>query len=601
MRKFGRRWLGANLAALSLASAGPASLTVRGQEAEADSAAAQERETPPDSVLEAPAADSVQVRTFPLFPQLNLSSQGLMRLWGHEALLATGAFDLGDILEFNRWMTPVRAGFVEGPKVFDFAGSGSVSLRYTNDGYDFVPLGSSGTLDTHLITLAELSELTLRRDPGGFEVVGQNYRRTRPEAYSRVEGGAGDRGTNLIRAVFAADVFSAPMGFAFDRLESRGSNELGGMIRNTIWANVAVQLPADSWGQLEYRRISLERDSLLAPDRTDLILRLRRPFFGGWTGDVIAGRAVVTEKPGGLSELLPDSLIEEKKFSANQVAVRAARSGAVWSAMVSLRAFDGDGVPNLLNEAAVDLEVGPASLFAKGRWEDWDDFTLFSGYAASRITLPLGFQILAEAEDGGRGLIGGTPVPLEYFTRVSVGAGFSRGAWQLRATGGRWRVQPSPGLGAPFDSAAFLPGGTVTVYEASGTIPVFKLFKGQITAGGFYQTHEEGLFLYWPDDQWYVEGRYDNPLVGGQLEFYLSAIGGFRSGMFVPDAELGPSLLRTSSMNWFRAEIVIRILSAYIFYNYESFDTPEDAPFDLPGFPLPRSRTHFGLKWEFWN
>ena len=51
------------------------------------------------------------------------------------------ALDLGGYLEFGPWMTPVRAGFLEGPGTFVFAGSGSPSLQYSIDGYEFVPLG----------------------------------------------------------------------------------------------------------------------------------------------------------------------------------------------------------------------------------------------------------------------------------------------------------------------------------------------------------------------------------------------------------------------------------------------------------------------------
>ncbi len=69
--------------------------------------------------------------------------------------------------------------------------------------------------------------------------------------------------------------------------------------------------------------------------------------------------------------------------------------------------------------------------------------------------------------------------------------------------------------------------------------------------------------------------------------------------MRVPDPS-GASLL-TTELNWFRGEIVVRVKDVHIYWNYEFFNAATEAPADVPGFAFPPARTHFGVKWEFWN
>ena len=178
----------------------------------------------------------------------------------------------------------------------------------------------------------------------------------------------------------------------------------------------------------------------------------------------------------------------------------------------------------------------------------------------------------------------------------------SRGFWDLSVKGGRWRVDPSPALGAPFDSLMALGGGTVSVFEARATVPVLRLFDGQLTAGAYYQIREAGAFLYWPKDQWFLEGRYHNLALEDQLEIDLSARGGVRGPMLVSDIATAPTFVFASeNLNWFRGELVVRIKDVHIFWTLEGFDSQIVNPFDVPGLVLPRSRSFFGLRWQFWN
>ncbi len=546
-------------------------------------------------------ADSVAPPAFPLFARPPARSPEIARRWSFAELKMIPALDLGGYLEFGPWMTPVRAGFLEGPGTFVFAGSGSPSLQYSIDGYEFVPLGS-GYLDTHQLSVVEVEQLDLLREPGGYRLSSRSYRRSRSDAYSRVEGGTGDRSTNIIRAALATEIFGGPWGFGFDRLDTRGSDENGSMERTTIWGKISYPLMAGIWGQFEYRRTVMGRDSLAAPDRTDIVFRFRAPLGSGWSADLIGGRASETITPAG-AEDLPDSLVTKPSFAATQLAARVGRESEHWGLSASVRALGGDGVPDFLNEASVRVDLGPLGILGRGRWESWSDFIASSGYAILRLALPARLSASLEAEDGARGLWGVQPAASrEFFTRVTAGAGFRSGLWDLLVRGGRWRVDPSTGLGAPFDSAAVVGGGTVTVFEARGRMPLFRLFKGQVSAGGFYQIREAGAFLYWPKDQWYVEGRYHLQPVKGQLDILFTGQGGVRGAMLVQDANAGPGFFfPNEDLNWFRGEVVIRVKDVHIFWDFTGYNSLTGLPSDIPGFPFPTSRSHFGLKWEFWN
>jgi len=97
------------------------------------------------------------------------------------------------------------------------------------------------------------------------------------------------------------------------------------------------------------------------------------------------------------------------------------------------------------------------------------------------------------------------------------------------------------------------------------------------------------------EGRWYLQGK------GGQLEIWLTGMGGVRGPLLVPDESLGPgAAVPTGDLYWFRAEAAVRVLDVHIYYNYEIFNATEVRG-DLPGFPLPLVRDHFGVKWEFWN
>jgi hypothetical protein len=469
-------------------------------------------------------------------------------------------------------------------------------MRAEIDGYEMAPL-LGGAVDQHLLTLAEIEHIAASREAGGYVVGLRPYRRDRREPYSRIEGGSGDRGADVLRAFFAAQALGAPFGFGFDRIVSEGAADVGSAERNLLWANLSYPVVAGVWAQLEYRGLAADRDSFPSPSRSDWILRLRREFQGGWYTDVVAGTADLKIEPAaGASP--EDTAVQQR--TARQLTLRAARQAEHWQAYVAMRIWDGDGLPSIAPQASLAVQAGPASLYATGSYADWGDFSTTAGYASLSVALPLGLRALAEIEDGDRGLYGDV-LPERYeFSRWTAGAELTLfKEYRLGGRLGEWRVEPSPGLGLPTDTIT-LPGGQAGVVEAWAWGLLARLFGGRLEAGAYYQEHEAGDFLYWPRWSWRAEGLYHVLALNDQLEVRLSGIGGVRGPMYVPDPSQENVARTTGNLNYWRAEASVRIKDVYLWYNYEFFQAVSGGG-DLLNRRLPVARAHFGLKWEFWN
>jgi hypothetical protein len=546
-------------------------------------------------------SDTAAVELFPTFPDPASRQPGVGAEWGLPDLLASGSLTFADLVEFTPFLDPVRAGFLEGPQAALFAGRGAASLRFNEDGYEIAPI-MGGPLDLRLISLVEQQQIRLIAEPGGYRAYSQTYRNARRQAYSRIDAGTGDRRANVLRAFLSSRVSGALVGFGFDRADTRGSVETGGSQRTVVWGNLSRRLAWGVWGQLEYRGTTVDRDSFPDPKRTDWILRLRRDFGTGWYADLVAGAASLESEPLEGAAPPGGEPAPVRKATSRQVALRGARTGERWQTYLSVRFWDGDGVPNLESEGSVELEAGPASLYASGTYAYWGEgLHTGGGYGSLILDLPLRLRLLAEVEEGDRVLFGFAPIRWFEYSRWSLGLEAKLWSWRLGARGGRWRTTPSPALGQPIDSLASRPGGTVSVGEAWASGRLFRLFGGTVEVGGRYVTREAGAFLYWPQDGWRIEGLYRLLALSGQLEVLITGMGGIRGPMVVGDRGAGPdALVSTGDLSWWRGEVVLRIKDVHVYYNYEIFDSIGVLG-EVPGFPLPRTRFQFGVKWEFWN
>jgi hypothetical protein len=359
---------------------------------------------------------------------------------------------------------------------------------------------------------------------------------------------------------------------------------------------------------LEFRGTTTDREEFVNPSRTDWILRLRRPFENGWHADLTAGQATVQlDTLAQASDTIP-----KLEATARQMALRGAKTADNWQAYVSARWWDGPDVPPFETEAAFELDAGPASFYVAGHYAYWQEFNTGGVYASLYFDLPLGLRFLGEGEIGDRGLFGqsgvglldapgATPRIRMAYDRGALGLELKVWSWRIGVRGGEVRTEPSLGLGAPVDSTVSVAGGRVNTGEAWASGPLFKLFGGTAVIGGRYWRRDSGPFLYWPVEQWRVEGMYRVLALADQLEVLLTGLGGVRGSMFVIDQEFTPAtVVATGDLNWWRVEAVVRIKDFHLWYNYEFYDS-SGIRGEIPGRDLPRGRYHFGVKWVFWN
>ena len=552
----------------------------------------------PDSLAQVLATEEdTIVGSFPVFPELAANAPGVMYRWTNAEILNSGALTIGDLLEILPEPDPIRAGFLEGPQTSVFGGSGPAGYRMGVDGYLFVPFGGA-SVDQHRLDLVSQEGLVMVREPGGVRLVAEPYRNRKRDPYSRIEAGTGDRNSNLLRGLLSARLKSALFGFGFDRVDTNGI--LGPGQRSVIYGSLSHELPAGIWGQAEVRRTSVRRDAFDSASRTDWVARLRKSFAGGWHADVIAGSGYLKIEQF-VPEGEPDSLFPELNLDAQQLTFRGARATEGYRAIAVARFWGGETVPTYETEAVLEFDVGPLSVYGSGSYVAWDEFNTAAGYAGGRLRLPLGVHLLAEVEGGERGLINENPVPRVKFDRWTVGGELRIGTWSFGGKGGRWGIEPSPALGVPFDTGGALPGGTVGIVEAWAGGKLLSLFGGALTAAGRYRTRDPGFFYYWPQTDLWAEGKYHLRMFEDQLEVILRAVGGVRGTMRIPNPDPGGDpVISTPDLNWVWSEVIVRVRDARVFLTYELFDS-EIGPGDIPGFSLPRGRTHFGVKWEFWN
>lgn len=575
----------------------PDTVSVQGIQAADSSQAADSTQT-----ADTASVDSAVVSSFPIFPDPAERPPGLAWEWEMSDLLSTGALTVDQLLEFTPLLNQVQAGFLGGPAALIFEGRGAGSFRYNEDGYEIAPI-LGGSLDARTIPLVQQQGLRLVREPGGYRMYTRFYRNEASEPYSRIEAGTGDQRSNLLRGFLSSRISKAVVGFGFDQVDTSGRAEVAGSARRTtIWATLAYPLPLGVWGQLEYRGSTAELDTFPDPKRTDWVLRLRRPFAKGWYGDLVAGTATLKFEPLFEDQVPEDSLeFYTESRTARQASVRAARSGEIWQAYLSVRFWDGEYVPQVEPEATFDLNAGPLAFHASGRFGKWEDFNSGAAFASLVLDLPLGLRFLADAEEGDRGLFGREPRRRLGFTRWTAGGDLALWGWTVGGRAGRSRAAPSVAIGEPIDTIVSLPGGTVDIYEVWATGPLFQAFGGQVTVGGRYNVRGDGAFLYWPLDEWRVDGNYRLRGLQDQLDIILTGMGGVRGPMWVTarDGEQG-AIVSTGDLYWWRVEAVVRIKDFHIFYNYRYYDAPTLRG-DLPGLTFPPSRYHFGVKWEFWN
>jgi hypothetical protein len=571
-------------------------------------AGAQERPAPPsrpapgDTAVAVAAPEAAEpaaldtappetARTFDAFPA---PDRFAVARWDRAGLLLSGALTLGELLAGLPDLHSVRFGFLEGPSALTCCGAGPAAVEYVLDGVRVLPL-VGGALDPLALPLALLESVVVRRAAWGLRVELATRRLRGRVPYSTIEGGTGDLDVTLLRGLFVGPFLGGEVDFAFDRVETRGFRDLGAAERLGTWIGYARRLPWDASLSVQWLRAGVRRAGLPAPDRSELIVQIRRAF--GDRAAVELYGATASETADSVAALAEPA----RRARARRAGLRATAGGGGLRVQVGAEAWDGRDVPDWAlaleaeGRAVAGLEWG-----ADARREAWggDGFDAGGARVRWRPVAPLALEAEAAA---GRARIAGpdTRSPVDY-RRATARATARLGAVVLHGSLGRWRVAPAPLLGLFFDRGAEpLAGGTTAVWSAGAEIPTF-LEPVRLT--GRYERRGPGQFLYWPIERAEAGAVLHGVYLGGQLEvsgtFHVTLRGTMRSVASAPGTATSVVLLprRVGS----RGELVVRVKDVRVFLGWEGYTDPDRAA-DVPGAALPQARTLFGLKWEFWN
>lgn len=548
--------------------------------------------------------------------------------WDHEAIMASGAISLADLLASVPGVIALRAGDFGTPLAATAFGLGGGGVRVFRDGFEVLPL-EGGVPDLSRIGLAGISSVRVERFPGSLTVRLEGFQYTDGRPFSLVEAGAGDLATNLLRGTFAdPTALGGSVGVALERADSRGArgNETGDV--TGTWLRYQLHRGETAGLAFDLRKMGSKTEAAdyASPvSRTEWTLRGRTRLAEGVAAEAYWGKStheVEDARPRYAGE----------GGTRSQMGVRAAvERGAVF-AEGAYRRFGGEGLPSQRLDARVGLDLPVAGGFAaevdRATWPEvttsarrlrgWTRSVLGlsvfgsweSGTAGARLgpvsapSLPDTAAGEGEGESGVGGNAAPEPLPVHVTERTATRLG-AQWAWRgFALSGARLELEVDSllpfGL-EPDRGTPALAGGTRAGWEVWGRVP---LPLDGLAFEGSLQQWEEG-WSYLPRRTY--AGAFvfhDTFLESGNLEWWWTL--GVRGHdpmtvrQVVGEGEDGPELASVPFyQNWY-AQLQLRIVTFKLFVGWENFTVRRDLQ-HYPGRLLPVTRAVYGIRWTLWN
>lgn len=199
------------------------------------------RNAPEDAPPKPQHADSVQARfgRDDVMPSLEI---GQAFTYDRDALFATGALTLGDLLDRIPGFTTFRTGWLAAPQATAFGGDFS-RVRVFLDGIERDDLEPRNGVapDLHSVPLWTLEKVSLARGANGLRIDMRTWEYDQTTPYTRVDALTGDLNTNLYRAYYGKRFYNgAGLQVALqqfgvtDLRNGGGGQDFGGMVRYGI-------------------------------------------------------------------------------------------------------------------------------------------------------------------------------------------------------------------------------------------------------------------------------------------------------------------------------------------------------------------------------
>ncbi len=607
-------------------------------EAVLDTAAVRQRA---DSVrLDSLKADTLRAPTAraegPMLPETGTGWR-----WDRDAMFATGALTLAELLERLPGAVMFRPSWIHSPQTVAFLGDpGAVRVFLDGVEIDALDPRTGNVLDLTEIPLWTLEEVRVERGARELRVHLRSWRYDRTIANTRVDVGTGDLGTNLYRGFFGkryahGEVLQVGMQ-QFSTSDPRtgflgqgaGGRALSLMLR-TGWARgpwsvdgfvvrdgrtrnteVAYTTRALNGAQLLGTQVADSIPALRAT-RTDAYLRgaYGDPESGPWL-QALAATASFKEATGQTgTRLAPpvthaDSLrgfgtVADTQPSRAQYVFAGGltRWGARISATTRIRIFQGLAVTSPSARASWDTRFGAVSARAER-----DGFNHANALEAGITARPLPWVSLSAVAERRQGANDGSPSgnALRAEAGVHYHDAWLAGGVLLRDS---TKVDVPTVYYSDFTATSVRhPPLRLAVGQARGT---FGSVRGKLyrdvgldavatrwTSPDLFQPQFEARSELFFRTRWI--GRFPD----GQFGFNATAIHQYRSTTSFP----APDATRTTKVRGshvLSTLIEVRIRSAYIGWQYRNI--PGTIYGLVPGYLMPRQTNFYGVRWEFYN
>ena len=220
-------------------------------------------------------------RLIPVAPRIGAATllpPGSRIVLDRDSILWHGAETVSDLLTRVPGVFLLRGGWAGRPELPAFQAHGATSVSYVLDGIPYYPLGQDSVMvDPSLLPLSFLDRIEIERIPGQLKVWLFTRRNDRSAPYSRIGIASGDLSIARYQGQLEKRSARGPgVLVAFDNFDvpaQRG--ELGSYGNTQAWIRLEYLRNAHAGAEVQFFRNSPEREPILAEGSGDTLSRAR--------------------------------------------------------------------------------------------------------------------------------------------------------------------------------------------------------------------------------------------------------------------------------------------------------------------------------------
>jgi hypothetical protein len=525
--------------------------------------------------------------------------------WDREAMFASGAVTVLDLLERIPGVLGLRSGWIPSPQLASYAGDlGRVRLYL--DGVELDPLETrtGGLYDLQQIDLWTLEDIAIERGASELRVYMRTWSVRNTTPYTRTDVSTGDDDTNVYRGFYGRrfkhgevlQIGAQQYSTTNDRVG--GSGDALSLLMRVGWAKARWSADAFVNRVHLFRGVQTRQFGAGGPipnldaTRTHAYLRfgMGTPDEGLWAQGIAATQRFLESSAHNTSSA-SGSPLDTADTSRSRAQYVAAVGFTKWGARISLsdRARIFGGKMYQAPSARVALERGPLNLSVIGERKSVD--------STQHLDAILKFQpfswVALSAAVGQLSGTSGLEIPTSRSARGEVGLRLNR-MWL--SGGALFRDTASLAPPIVFDTA-------FRRTEIGKSVGTFASLRGNLWKD--FVVDAQGIrwndvVAYRPQyvtrGQLYLDTKWLRRFPSGNFGFMIGATHEYRSGTLFP---VEGGFTEAPGYRVLTPFAELRILQAVISWQFRNalgrqYET-------IPGFEGPRALNYYGVRWEFWN